>query len=355
MLQIRTVSLHSTVEESLRDVLLRSGFSHAHSLAKPLLSLVGAIGAYTEEGRRLYPEVVLTTNTDALLSQVPFHRRQKIGVSSVHDAVPRALKQCAPLASGGWVIYLQSADDETMEFGVASVAVTDLSPDFHTQTVGDLAIGDPGLPPTVFFRPVHSGEVEIASLHDRVLVVLGLGTTPKIDATLESLARSITLAVPDDRRPIARDFTRRLLRESVRDTHGCLLSVVDTAAESIRALRSALPDGVYLETPIDLVELLRDLDEARSRESALNLRSYMSLVRGMVAQDGITVFTADARLVCYNLFVPQSTIGAVVGGARQRAFRALCDTGCVLCAVAVSHDGSVTLWESPGPAQHGEL
>ena len=50
-----------------------------------------------------------------------------------------------------------------------------------------------------------------------------------------------------------------------------------------------------------------------------------NLLEGMLCSDGITLFDERGRLLGYRCFIQIPTKQEVVGGARRRAFGALCD------------------------------
>ena len=50
----------------------------------------------------------------------------------------QALKLCAPLSKSGWVIYINVSDRE-LEYGLVSSELSELSPTFRNQSVGELS------------------------------------------------------------------------------------------------------------------------------------------------------------------------------------------------------------------------
>jgi len=107
--------------------------------------------------------------------------------------------------------------------------------------------------------------------------------------------------------------------------HGCLATVMRA---SKRRLPMRLRDGVVIEPPLDIADKVSMLLRGNNCESDIRLRATAALIRGMLNTDGITVFGADGSVRAYNVFVknPPAKRGRVgaIGGARRRAFGALC-------------------------------
>lgn len=119
-------------------------------------------------------------------------------------------------------------------------------------------------------------------------------------------------------------YLGRLLSRALLRSHGALLAVVARGGNEIP---SALRDSIILSPPLDLAERLRaHIDEGKSAASVSRLQVASELVCGLVGSDGVTLFDTDGRVLAYRCFVAGgSTGGAVTGGARTRAYKALVD------------------------------
>lgn len=93
-----------------------------------LVSIIDALARYREEGRELFPEVYLIDDLSAVLKALPGGEYVAIGDGS-RDAgtMSKALKQCAPLARDGWVIYIHRRPDRfyygIMRSGIHALSV----------------------------------------------------------------------------------------------------------------------------------------------------------------------------------------------------------------------------------------
>lgn len=83
-----------------------------------LLELVVALSHYTEEGYALFPQVILCDDLSATLRLLQCSDPLHIDTGPREpQTMTQALKRCAPLARGGWVVYMQRFEDY-IEYGV---------------------------------------------------------------------------------------------------------------------------------------------------------------------------------------------------------------------------------------------
>lgn len=87
-----------------------------------LVELIVLLARYKEEGVSLCPKVYLTNNMEALSLMLPDGERIKVGCANADSSgIKMALKKCAPLANGGWMIYIQERVDNKIEYGLFKV------------------------------------------------------------------------------------------------------------------------------------------------------------------------------------------------------------------------------------------
>lgn len=103
----KTVSFRTQLKGTLSDFLKKEDMCCPQT-EDGLLELVVALSHYTEEGHPLFPQVVLCDNLDTTLSLLQGSDALTIGLGPRDQStISFALKRCAPLARGGWVIYIQ--------------------------------------------------------------------------------------------------------------------------------------------------------------------------------------------------------------------------------------------------------
>ena len=83
-----------------------------------MVELIVLLARFKEEGVSLCPKVYLTNNMHALTSMLPDVEKIRIGSSTADSqGIKLAIKKCAPLAIGGWLIYIHNNQQE-IEFGL---------------------------------------------------------------------------------------------------------------------------------------------------------------------------------------------------------------------------------------------
>lgn len=282
-----------------------------------LVELIVLLSRYQEEGVDLCPRVYITSDVQAMTRMLPGGEQYKLGSSSADQiGIKQALKKCAPLATGDWMIYIADAG-ERIEYGVfkgesnpISVSIDSIllskENDFHAVRVSQLA----------------KDCVETHSSHgDRHYIFLNHRDedSPPPLQYLESLVVAITSKVPPERLEALKSYLNKLLYDALRQSHGCLIAV--SAEDKVPALLSK--DGVILENAINFSELVAEV-ASKSIDSA-QLDSKGTLLKGMLNSDGIIVFNQCAQLLGFNCFVKTASADEIVGGARKRAFTTLAD------------------------------
>jgi hypothetical protein len=124
--------------------------------------------------------------------------------------------------------------------------------------------------------------------------------------------------------------------------------VVKDSKQAIAALKIRHADGIYLDKPIDMHELLAASEEEKTRETSTANRLYSSLLESMLNHDGMTVLTTSGRILGYHIFVkPQGNEQeGLDGGARTRAFEIMTLSGCFTCCFYKSQDGNEKIWSA---------
>jgi hypothetical protein len=338
---LRVLPLEQLVKPEIEQLFATEGFPDHAGLVRGVLKLVDALQSYHEEGRQYFPEVLLTTSlrdVRSVLSGERFVPLMTTPFDAEGAALYGALKQAAPLARGGWVVACEIANN-VISSGLLFGDATELSPGVYRQTVGDLGKG--GLVPSIYLRGLGNRRVEVAGRSDAFVVALCLdGGLGYLDV-IKPFVASITAGIDEDDLPIVQDGLARLLDEGLRETHGTLAGVVEDTPEALAKLQDTWKDGLHLVEPIDIALGIKDALLLRTNESSTAFRSIRVLVKGMLASDGITVFSTKGRIVAFKLFLPtDASVPASSGGARSRAFTRASASGLLKAVLALSHDGN---------------
>ncbi len=311
-----------------------------------IVELIVELSHYDEEGKQLYPKVMVCDSLTDTLALLQGAAPLEIGRGpKCSNTAKQALKKCAPLAQRGWSIYVERYPNE-FRYGV---------------------FREPELPTAVDIRRTLADSPKEATrailawqLAERAVELVGVGnrrlhlhlSAASIEeaspsAATEAFFRAAVRDAPEEVRESLRSYISSVIGRALLQAHGTLLIVV----HKDKGLPTSLADdGILLVQPINLADLVRTFLDQRDQDvsSMLALTAYGSLLEGMLGCDGITVLRSDGAIVGYNFFVKRASSekapeSELLGGARRRAFTSLCssvDRGEILCAFIRSSSGS---------------
>ena len=220
-----------------------------------LVTVVHALALYREEGRSLFPEVFIFDHLEKILAILPGADHVHIG-SGPREAstMAKALKRCAPLAQGGWAVYIHRELD-AFSYGLLRCGVHLLSVPLSELLVNR---GDPHFP-TLTIRQIAQSLVKVTGVAGSSVLVY-FGATKNVNVSpvsaVGALTESIVARVDDRIREQTNAFFLTLLSEVLRVGHG-MLAVVQPAKR--RVLPKPLRDGIILNKPIDVAALVSEL------------------------------------------------------------------------------------------------
>lgn len=333
-------SLRQHLLEEIDKFLQAEGFISDELTQRGVLALISFVSEYYEEGKRLYPEVVLTNNMD-IFKTIP---SRKIPIQSVplkESSFRHAVKLCAPLSSDGWVIYMEITAG-TVNFGMLSTEMTDTSLSLKKQTSSN----DTFPADSTFLHICCIGEkvVNLKGLKGTLQVSLDLGDDGYVaDNSIEELSKIIASDCIEEKQGKISVYIEKLIDNTLKAGHGNLIGVVKDDPASISSIKEELSDGVYLDAPIDLSQLVAITESDKTSISSRHLRAYSSIASAMMNHDGITLISTAGRVLGYHLFIKDRKADAeVVGGARSRAFESMKTLGLKACFYK-SQDGNIKL------------
>jgi hypothetical protein len=334
------ISLRDRLTGSVVDLLDAEGMACLQT-QEGLVITINALSLYREEGRKLFPELFVVDDLNVVLSALPSSEFLPIGSGPREAAtMARALKQCAPLAQGGWAIYVHRQNAK-FNYGLFRCGVHILS-----VPISDLLVnkGDPQIP-TLMVRPLAENVVELKGVGGSAIIAY-FGATKATNVSpvdaINALVTAIVANVDEKIREQTFAFFERTIANVLRASHGTL-AVVQPARR--RTFPPTLRDGILLQQPMRVVSDISDLISRSECSVNTRLQNARELITGMLLSDGITVFGSDGSVRGYNIFVrhKQGATNSRSGGARRRTFETLClllekDLDCVLMQ---SQDGAV--------------
>lgn len=282
-----------------------------------MVELIILLAGYREEGVNLFPKVYFTDKIDAISSMLPNGERIKIGIAQSNESgIKQAIKKCAPLAIGGWLVYI--CDRITsLEYGLfrgtsspVSVPVDEIildrNLDFIVVKVYRIASD------CVEIR-CNNGDYHYIFLNHRK------EDSPPPLCHLDKLVEAIAKKSAEEEKEPTISFLKKQLFESLRQSHGCIIAVTSQK----RAPSFLSDDGIFFDDPIDFPGLIRLLKTEKGIPSQMESRG--DLLNGMLNSDGILIFNNSGKILGYNCFIKTKPQTGVIGGARKRAFGALCE------------------------------
>jgi hypothetical protein len=288
--------------------------------------LVSLLAAYREEERRLFPQVYLIGpgEADLLRALAPGSTPLSIGESQEADGARQAavavLKNCAALAIDGWCIYVRRRAGG-FDFGL-------FRPSAESYSAGaEEALTASGLP-AALLRHSAENTVEIINGNGgrlEISLTTAMPSNRAMSSQISEFAAAACSDVAKEARKQAAGYLARVLTDCLRGGHGSLLAAVP---HKKKLDRKKLSDGVVLAEPIPLVQTMLAAVSATAVAEASLLRSQESLLRGMMASDGVTVLGTDGSIRAFRIFVQKTDKSpdarrSSPGGARSRAFAVL--------------------------------
>jgi len=318
----RTISFRSQLYGQLADFLKDEGFACADTTAA-LANLVARLATYAEEGVYLFPEVYLCDNIATTASSLPSAEVLHVGKGQrTEETAIKALKECAPLARGGWKVFVERQSDafayglfRGMEIPIA------ITPEEVLIEAGGVKA------PIVLAAKVAVNCVEVrgACGNRRVFHFSNVPEeSPFPRIAIERLAAAIVCEVETGLQDSTYRFVRTVLLQSFQGEHGALAIVLGKKHASFPG---TMRDAIKLAEPIMLAGKVADYEGHRDQAAFSRLQGVAHLVIGMLHCDGIVIFRCDGTVLGYRGFLaPARTGGAreeVSGGARRRTYEAL--------------------------------
>ncbi len=337
------VTLRDQLKGKISDLLDDAGMT-CHQTEEALIALSVDLADYREEGKQLYPRVVVCDDLVSTSRILQGSHAVEIGSGPRSPATARkCLKKCAPLASTNWLVWIERQPD-AFRFGVFRAPVSPTAVDLRS-TLADL---EPATVRALLLAQLAPGTVEVVGAGLEGLLVHLSGERVEVlpsAAQQDQLSRwfmeSIKAAHMLD--PCV-SFARNLFGDLLRESHGSLIAFV-RSGDPVPAVLAE--DGTILGEPLDLAELVIRHADDEPTENYTGLMASTALLGGMLNSDGITVLDTAGRILGYNCFVRASPDdlkpSELVGGARRRAFTALSalvDSGELRAAFIRSSDGA---------------
>jgi hypothetical protein len=287
-----------------------------------IIHLAGALLNYRHEGVEFTPSIVLCDDVDGFLRSFPGSVHHVIGSGPLDSAFgPKILKDCAPLSSSNWFIFIQRVEQKSVVYGVFTYFRLPTSISLHegiTLNQGRFC---------VLVRKVSPTTIEIRGARGSIATLIF--STDRESESGEKFIQKFAIACCRglDANDINKEFGVyfvRLLEALLRSSHGTIfVCVSDIDLASITEMQ----DAVAVNPSLDFRAAFSEFKAAQSAEAILNLQRCEELLEGFLQCDGMIAFDTHGRVTAYRVFFRPTLNSAikpdVVGGARRRAFEGM--------------------------------
>lgn len=331
---MRTVTYKKLMVGEIADFLKKEDMS-CPVTQEGICDLTCKLLHYKEEDKVLRPEIFIVDELSNLKALSGDADAIILGNGDKNETVfSDALKRCAPLCERYWAIFIHRKK-EGFQYGVFKKETSPIS-----STAVESLSASSG---TILIYKVSETAVLIKGSKDNSLIV-HFGANDEDESALNELSpfiKTMCSSDSDDMKSKLLNFFLGIFNEVKTHGHGTLACVLNDGG----TLPAVLNDGVVLSEPLNIPLII----EGAKDDSNNSLESYKSLIVGMLNSDGITVFSADGKVIAYRVFVLSTDSGPskpIKGGARSRAYRALnalVDKGDLISAFMLTQEGSIEL------------
>lgn len=334
----KLITTRTEIRNLIIELVDSIGYPQSDDIIDGLMDIINKLSDYHEEGQVLYPEVLVIKDLKYLKTFVN-HRVKLVDKQLSRADFSQCIKMCAPLAVNGWNIYIALLNDNKIEYGLLTSEISALSLDLYEQTM-NMDVPEVN---AIYLRNAGNKVVEVRTVETKMLVSLNLNDgSDSLDITVEKLVHTI---LPDDidNHTEKCNYLKKIIRQALNEGHGNLIAVADSHIDVINSVIANFHGGITLENPIDLLQLANDCLVFHTEEASLTLNSYASLLQSMLNFDGITLFSNDGKIIGYHYIVNNDKVAEenIEGGARTRAFSALCSLDGLETCFMKSQDGRI--------------
>lgn len=293
------------------------------------------ICSYEEEETKIFPHLILGHNIETekfskLFPMEIIHLAQE----SDDKLFFKRLKPLLPFCNNGWRVYIDVGEDK-INFGIIRnfSGIEGLTVD---EVLSDTDKGDIDIIREEYnigyfvIKPISANVLDIVAMDgDKIRINFSL-----IHPSQNSSEEQKEMFIKDFLSKSSDEKLFRAMKKIVdlfsQKLHGTICLIVD---EECNLPNAQLADGTFLDEPIDLIGLAKEVLDRKSNHTidyiiSLNEKYYAisGLFLDMLNFDGITVIDTCGKIRAYNVFItPINGTQVTYGGARKRAAQALLD------------------------------
>ena len=270
---------------------------------------------YEEEGRKIRPSILITSNIDAIVKNVPTSYKLPLFFDNNESQFNSRMKALMGFCDIDWTVFVEIKDDK-FTYGIVKtfnsikekkfVDLMYLSDTLKESKISLLTL-DVMSSFAILLRGIKGSEAVINfSLNDLSYVNREGVVNRFVNASLSKLKTT------KKKLNEIKILYANIFKQAFNDIHGAICVIVDKDYVD----KGYFGDGIWLETPIEFSKLFMQTNGY----SEAKLMSVAELFIAMLNYDGITIVDNAGRIRAYNVFITSNNrLTNVVGGARKRA------------------------------------
>ncbi len=316
----KSVTFRSQTISSVGDLIVDEGLT-CQASQNLLAYLASELLGYKDEGVELSPTILFCTDFAAVFAGFPGSVKHAVGTATLEaNSVREVLKNCAPLATRSWNIFIERMDSGNISYGVFNYITLPTTLPLHE------SIGLASAITCLLVRKIGSSTIEVRGSKGNELSLVFSTTreeeTQQLSPTV-GFAQDCCRDIPES--PMADEFRhyfRRVVEVGLGKSHGAILAC---AANPSLSEMGDMKDGIEISPKLDFLSVYSEYRSDNTAGSILRLQSTEELFEGILLCDGIVVFNTTGCLVAYRVFYRPTQPGmpeapTAICGARRRAF-----------------------------------
>ncbi|KJR42976.1 hypothetical protein MCHI_001117 [Candidatus Magnetoovum chiemensis] len=262
------------MQEEIENFLKSEKMDCQHTV-KGLVEIITLLSQYREEGKALFPKIFMFDDLKTILGLLAGNESMKIGEGpKKNPTFKKALKECAPLAIGGWAVYIYRKND-SIEYGLFKSIGDILKPSIESTLLSE------DNPPVVMAYQISEKYVKVIGSSGNSLLVnfatADANEEPPTE-TIDKFISSLTSGLEGDEKLNIHYYYKLLFADILIEGHGTLSVVISNEAEISNNFR----DSIKLEEPIKVNDRISTFKSEKNIDTNKRLESYAELTKGML-------------------------------------------------------------------------
>ncbi|MBQ7308125.1 MAG: hypothetical protein IJW82_06335 [Clostridia bacterium] len=292
-------------------------------LMNRFLNFFNNILIYEEEGRKLQPRLLFTSNVEIIAKNIPSTEKHTMFVDDDELYFEKRMKALIPFTEDDWWVFISTKDNK-IAYGIIKTLTNISDPTFKESLLTceklstrkdnfDLIMVEKYSDFIISFTSVTNAIVHKLNVNftiDEHVNSTDAGT--EIDKFIEACFLKYK---PKSKTSLsnAKFLLKKTMTRAIRKVHGTICVIVDKNY----ADNKFFSDGVWLKEPINMAKIF----SSTGSNSELKQKSCVELFLSMLNSDGITILDNSGKLRAYGVFVETNMEKTknVAGGARKRA------------------------------------